>query len=201
MSVERDRWEAVADQLADLTVDSAVRAKVAAEIRGEIDDAAGDLLGTVHAHMFDRARLFVAEWRSAEAVLAALGMSPYPLDEFVISEAERKAIDDLRGLLTQILQAPQAPAAPVAPEPEVRWYASGGVIADLLAALQNAPNEWWTVAALAQRTGRSKSSIYNKRGIPALLGWGVAVERRAPDGHGREVRQFQLAEKLARGAR
>jgi hypothetical protein len=195
MIVDRDRWTEVQDKLAAMTVDAAVRAKVAADLREEIDEAAGEMSGVVQMHMYDLMRLFVAEWQSAERLLEVLGMSPYPLDEFVITEDERKALDDLRALLPRILEAPAAPkvdrGTPPAAVPDptpagAAGDAPGGVREDLLGALRSDPCRWWTVRELVAKTGRAESSIYGRGGMRVLVDRGEVAERRDP------VRQFQI---------
>jgi hypothetical protein len=194
---EDNRWMEVAKKLADLSVDSAVRAKVAADIREEFEEASGELGGTVHAYLFDRIRMFMEECQSAERLLAALGMPLYPIDQLVITEEERQAVDDLRGMLQKMLRTEQVPLAPAVPTSEAHWYVPGGVIADVLKAVRSDPDRWWTVSELAERTSRCVSSIYGKRGVNALVEWGYVVERRVQSEQGvrnQKVRQFKVAD-------
>ena len=204
----RDRWSAVADKLADMAVDSAVRAKVAADIREDIDEASGQMSGTIQAYMFDRMRLFVAEWRSAEQLLEALGMSSYPLDEFVITEEEKQALDDLRDLLTKILQVPSDRGVGRVVSREVMadrnatvatadGFCVGGVLDDMLCVMRAEPERWWKVRDLAKATRRCEASIYGKQGINLLLAHGFVEVRRVQSDRAwknqrRQVRQFKI---------
>lgn len=208
MDTGRDRWTAVADKLADLAVDSAVRAKVAADIREEIDEAAGEMTGIVQSHLYDRMRLFVEEWRSAEQLLEALGMSPYPLDEFVITEEDQQAIDDLRGMLPKILQAQPDRGVGMVASSEVMadrnatgvtadGFCVGGVLDDMLCVMRADPERWWDVRDLAKATRRCEASIYGKQGINLLLAHGFVEVRRVQSDRAwknqrRQVRQFKI---------
>jgi hypothetical protein len=202
----RDRWSAIADKLADLVVDSATRAKVAADIREDIDEASGEMTGTVWAYMFDRMRLFVEEWRSAERLLDALGMSPYPLDENVVTEEDRQALDDLRELLPKILQTPSdrgvgkvVPRGVMADRNSTGATADGfcvgGVLDDMLCVMRAEPERWWTVRDLAKATRRCGASIYGKQGINLLLAQGFVEVRSVQSERGwgnQQVRQFKI---------
>lgn len=190
MDCEYDR---VSNLLSGLAVNDAVRSKVASDLYGEIEDATMELGSVISTHLFERIRLFVAEWKNAKRVLNSIGWSAR-FEDLVFEERDRESITDLTTLIKEADGKRQdTPSSPPPAWQDPDWICPGGVMDDVLKSLRRGYGKgWMTVAELAVDTLRAQSSVYSKRCLGELLHMGLIEEQRRLSANGRLVRSFRI---------